>query len=181
MSPQRRPLPIRVHSRRALRVAWTIVPLMLTVTASTSPDFLLDDQFERPHRSSELFDGGPVLVLAGAQRETPDAMKRWEEALRPALPAEAGLYGLSNLKRLPFFVPKGAVRKTLREQLPDFPVLCDWKGKVYAALGFPAEATLVLGVFSGSGERLGTMTGEPTTDAVRQALALLRSQSADSN
>ncbi len=154
---------------------------MLTATAIASPDFLLDDQFERPHSRSKVFDDGPVLILAGAQRETPDAMSRWEPALRSALPAGAGFYGLSNLKRLPFFVPKGAVRKTLREQLPNVPVLCDWKGKLYSALGFPAEATLVVGVFSGSGERLGTVTGEPTADAIREVLALMQAEPAHSN
>ena len=67
---------------------------------------------------------------------------------------------MSNLKKLPFFVPKGSVRKTLGEKLPKTPVLLDWKGKVYPSLGFPDGATIAVGVFDPSGRRIGLVEGE---------------------
>lgn len=169
----------RAPRRRPLPVVWTMLPLMLAATATATANFTLDDQFDRPHPSTQVFDGGPVLILAGAQRETPDAMKAWEDALRPKLPTGTALYGLSNLKRLPFFVPKGAVRKTLKEKLPNTAVLCDWKGKVYPALGFAADATIAVGVFTAAGERLGSVDAEASTEGVRQVLELLRAGQAE--
>ena len=108
--------------------------------------FTLDDQFGRTHREAEVFGDGPVVVLAGAQRQAPDAMRRWEHALRTRVPEGTRIIGLSNFKRLPFFVPKGVVTKGLAEQLPNIPVLCDWKGEVYVDLGFPAGAVMSGGV-----------------------------------
>ena len=135
--------------------------------------FTLDDQFGRTHRQADIFGDGPVVILAGAQRQAPDAMQAWEHALRTRVPEGTRIVGLSNLKRLPFFVPKGMVTKGLAEQLPNVPILCDWKGRVYPSLGFPAGAVVSVGVFSGSGERLGLVTGEQTEPRLAEVLALL--------
>jgi len=135
--------------------------------------FTLDDQFGRAHRQAEVFGDGPVVVLAGAQRQAPDAMRRWEHALRARVPEGTRIIGLSNLKRLPFFVPKGVVTKGLAEQLPNIPVLCDWKGQVYADLGFPAGAVISVGVFSPSGDGLGIVTGELAESRLSEVVALL--------
>jgi hypothetical protein len=135
--------------------------------------FTLDDQFGRTHRQADVFGDGPVVVLAGAQRQAPDAMRAWERALRARVPEDTRIIGLSNLKRLPFFVPKGMVTKGLAEQLPNVPVLCDWKGGVYTELGFPAGATISVGVFGASGERLGIVTGEQTDSHLDEVVGLL--------
>jgi hypothetical protein len=135
--------------------------------------FTLDDQFGRTHRQGEVFGDGPVVILAGAQRKAPDAMQAWERALRPRVPEGTLIIGLSNLKGLPFFVPKGVVTKGLAKQLPNVPILCDWKGRVYSELGFPAGATISVGVFSASGERLGMVTGEQSESRLAEVLALL--------
>jgi hypothetical protein len=135
--------------------------------------FTLDDQFGRTHRQADVFGDGPVVVLAGAQRQAPDAMRAWERALRARVPEDTRIIGLSNLKRLPFFVPKGMVTKGLAEQLPNVPVLCDWKGRVYTELGFPAGATISVGVFGASGERLGIVTGEQTDSHLDEVVGLL--------
>jgi hypothetical protein len=100
-------------------------------------------------------------------------MYAWEQTLRARVPEGTRIFGLSNLKKLPFFVPKSAVRRDLAEQLPRTPVLMDWKGKVYPNLGFPAGAVISVGVFSASGERLGLVTGEPTEPRLAKVLALL--------
>ena len=135
--------------------------------------FPLDDQFGRSHSRSDVFGGDPVVILAGAQREAPDSMEAWERALRTRVPEGTRIFGLSNLKRLPFFVPKGVVTKGLAAQLANLPVLCDWKGKVYPSLGFPEGAVISVGVFGSSGDRLAIVTGEPNKQRVEEVLALL--------
>jgi hypothetical protein len=147
--------------------------LLFAAIAFASGDFVLDDQFERTHRRADIFVEGAVVIIAGAQRKTPDAMYAWEQTLRARVPEGTRIFGLSNLKKLPFFVPKSAVRRDLAEQLPRTPVLMDWKGKVYPNLGFPAGAVISVGVFSASGERLGLVTGEPTEPRLAKVLALL--------
>ena len=147
--------------------------LLFAAIAFASGDFVLDDQFQRTHRRADIFDEGAVVIIAGAQRKTPDAMYAWEQTLRARVPEGTRIFGLSNLKKLPFFVPKSAVRRNLAEQLPRTPVLMDWKGKVYPNLGFPAGAVISVGVFSASGERLGLVTGEQTEPRLAKVLALL--------
>ena len=135
--------------------------------------FTLDDQFGRTHRQADVFGDAPVVILAGAQRQAPDAMRAWEQALRTRVPKGTRIVGLSNLERLPFFVPKGVVTKGLTKQLPNVPVLCDWKGRVYADLGFPAGATISVGVFGAAGERLGIVSGELAEIRLTEVLGLL--------
>jgi hypothetical protein len=135
--------------------------------------FPLDDQHGRTHSRSEVFGDAPVVILAGAQRATPDAMQAWERVLRPRLPDGVRILGLSNLGRLPFFVPKGMITKGLASQLPNVAVLCDWKGKAYRSLGFPEGAVVAVGVFGASGERLGFVSAEASAESAGQVLALL--------
>jgi len=135
--------------------------------------FMLDDQFGRTHREGDVFGDGPIVILAGAQRQAPDAMLAWERALRTRVPEGTRIIGLSNLKRLPFFVPKGVVTKGLAQQLPNVPILCDWKGRVYSDLGFPAGAVISVGVFGASGERLGIVTGEQNEPRLAEIAQLL--------
>ena len=145
----------------------------MTTTVSAATDFNLDDQFQKPHSHADIFAGKPVIMMAGMERKTPDAMEAWDKALRAKAPANAVVLGLSNLEGVPFFVPKGSIRKTLVKQLPDTVVLCDWKGKTYARLGFPKGATIAVGVFGANGERLGIVSGPVNEARVSEVLALL--------
>jgi hypothetical protein len=61
----------------------------------------------------------------------------------------------------------------LAEQLPNVPILCDWKGRAYSDLGFPAGEVISVGVFSPSGERLGIVTGEQNEPRLAQVAQLL--------
>lgn len=158
-------------TRRLLALA--MAPLLFAAAAFAAGDFMLDDQFERTHRRADVFKDGPVVIIAGAQRKTPDAMQAWDRALRARLPEGTRIFGLSNLKKLPFFVPKNGVRKNLAEMLPKTPVLLDWKGKVYPDLRFPAGAVVSVGVFSATGERLGLTSGEQNESRLEEVLALL--------
>jgi len=147
--------------------------LFIAIASASSGDFMLDDQFERTHRRAEIFRDGPVVIIAGAQRKTPDAMQAWARALLGELPNGTRVFGLSNMKKLPFFVPKGSVRRNLAEMLPQTPVLMDWKGKVYPALGFPSGAVVSVGAFDASGERLGLVVGDVTERRLREVVGLL--------
>jgi len=154
-------------------LASVILPLSIAAAALASGDFMLDDQFERSHRRVDVFGDGPVVIIAGAQRKTPDAMQAWDRALRARAPEGTRIFGLSNLKKLPFFVPKNGVRKNLAEMLPKTPVLLDWKGRIYPDLGFPAGAVVSVAVFSAKGERRGLITGEQTESRLSELLELL--------
>jgi hypothetical protein len=70
-------------------------------------------------------------------------------------------------------VPKGVVTKGLAQQLPNVPILCDWKGRTYSDLGFPAGAVISVGVFGASGKRLGMVSGEQSESRLTEILALL--------
>ena len=132
-------------------MALVLVAFGVAVPASAADDFALDDQLGRTHTRASVFAGEQTVIVAGAQRKTPDAMSAWVDALRPRLPEGSRLYGLSNLKKLPFFVPKGSVKRTLAEKLPATPVLLDWKGKIYPRLGFPDGATAASPCSTGRG------------------------------
>lgn len=141
--------------------------------ASAMTNFTLDDQFKKPHTRADIFAGKPLIIMAGMERKTPDAMEAWDKALRQKAPPSARVIGLSNLKGVPFFVPKSSIKKTLVKQFPSTVVLCDWKGKVYSELGFPKGATISVGVFSATGERLGIVNGPVDDDKVSHVLELL--------
>ena len=156
---------------RTLLWAFGFLTMATTVTATTN--FTLKDQFDRSHTRAEVFKDGPVIMFAGMERKTPDAMEAWDKALRKSAPQGVQIVGLSNLEGVPFFVPKGSIKRTLLKQLPNTVVLCDWKGQVCSSLGFSDGATISVGVFTTSGERLGLVTGDVSDELVQRVLALL--------
>ena len=145
----------------------------MAATATATTNFTLNDQFDRSHRGADIFADVPVIMFAGMERKTPDAMEAWDKALRESAPPDVRIVGLSNLEGVPFFVPKGSIKRTLLKQLPDTVVLCDWKGKVYSSLGFPDGAKISVGVFNASGRRLGLVTGDVSDELMQRVVALL--------
>ena len=150
-----------------------LIATAVAAAAGASPNFDLKDQYEKPHTQADIFAGKPVIMMAGMERKTPDAMEAWDKALRAKAPESARVVGLSNLEGVPFFVPKGSINKTLVKQLPNTVVLCDWKGKTYAELGFPKGATIAVAVFSATGKRLGLVEGPVTDEKVTRVLGYL--------
>ena len=148
-------------------------PLAFAVAANAAIDFTLDDQYEKPHTQADIFAGKAVVMMAGMERKTPDAMQAWNKALRRKAPPTVLVVGLSNLEGVPFFVPKSSIKKALVKQLPNTIVLCDWKGKTYAKLGFPKGSTISVAVFDAHGKRLGVVNGPVTYERMAQVLALL--------
>jgi hypothetical protein len=145
---------------------------MLASTALGSTGFVLSDQFDREFSDSDVFKEAPVVIIAGAQRKTPDAMEAWDEGLRGRLPGGVRVFGLSNLEKLPFFVPKRSVKRTLVQKLPSTAVLLDWKGRVYPGLGFAGGATIAVGVFDSTGTAIGMVQGERNEQRLAEVLAL---------
>lgn len=121
-------------SARALVVA-LLVPLAVALAAE--PSFELADQNEKSWTGKQVFGAGPVILIGGAERKTTEFTQAWVAALKGKVTTP--IFGLANLDGLPFFIPKGAVRKDIREKLPNTPLLCDYNGKVSKQLAAPAE------------------------------------------
>lgn len=81
-------------------------PLAFAVAANAAIDFTLDDQYEKPHTQADIFAGKAVVMMAGMERKTPDAMEAWDKALRRKAPPTVLVVGLSNLEGDPFIRSK---------------------------------------------------------------------------
>lgn len=126
----------------------------------------LEDQYGRSI-DLRIGEGRPVVVIASNVREAAEEIAAWSEALA-GLPAEVEVYRIADLKALPFFVPRGAVAKDLKDKHPDLPLLLDWKGEVSARLKAPKKTTSVL-VFGPDGTEAGRVAG---TAGISGALAI---------
>ncbi|MFO0723865.1 MAG: hypothetical protein U1E65_08795 [Myxococcota bacterium] len=138
---------------------WLFAGLLIAGTPPTE----LEDQFEKPHRVSSMIGGTPVVVIAGAERKTAELTRDWLKAIRGSL-GKCRVFGLANLDGLPFFVPHGSVRSSVKENVPEVPVLLDWDNDFHEKLGF--TKTFELRLYSAAGKPLGSASGEPTPSAV---------------
>ena len=154
-----------------------VLVLSFATSADAGTEFKLDDQHGKSHTQADIFSGKPVVMYAGMERKTPDAMEAWDRALREKVLSTTKVVGLSNLEGVPFFVPKSSIHKTLRKQMPNTVVLCDWKGDIYGKLEFPKGAIIAVAVFDASGKRLGLVTGEVNDERMDEVVALLPEQS----
>lgn len=125
-----------------LRALAVVFLFPLAVALAAEPSFEVADQNEKAWTGKQVFGAGPVLIIGGAERKSTEFTQAWVAALKDK--TTTPIFGLANLDGLPFFIPKGAVRKEMRERLPATPLLCDYNGKVSAQLGFPAENTVRL-------------------------------------
>jgi hypothetical protein len=160
-------------ARRAVLAAITaafLAPGMAAAPAAVS----LDDQYGRSV-DVRIGEGRPVVVIASDQREAAEQIAAWSEALT-GLPVNVDVYRIADLKALPFFVPRGAVAKDLREKHPDMPLLLDWKGDASARLKAPKKTTSVL-AFGSDGTEEGRVAGTASLSgayAVKEIVARLK-------
>jgi hypothetical protein len=159
--------------KTTLSLSIVLVLFSATAAAASPTPFELKDQYDKSYTQADIFSGKPVIMIAGMERKTPDAMEAWDKALREKAPKTARVVGFSNLEGVPFFVPKGSISKTLKKQMANTVVLCDWEGHVYKALGFPKGAVVAIGVFDASGKTLGVVRGEVNDERMAEVLALL--------
>jgi hypothetical protein len=151
-----------------------LLPIIVSSVAIASPlpSFTLEDQFERSHRATDLFDGRPVLIVGGDERQSDDQIRDWAKALRGRLGPEVRVFGLANLDGVPFFVPNQSVRNGLKEKNPKTIVLCDWDGRVFERLGFE-EDTISVHVYDGKGRLLIKIRGPTSPDRLESIVRVI--------
>jgi hypothetical protein len=142
--------------------------------------FPSEDQFEKKHTWASLLTGKPLVLIGGNQRKTADYIKNWKAGLDPVLGQRALCVGLADLDSVPFFVSNNSVRKNLRENVPNLPILCDWDGKAFKALGMKPDTITVL-VFRADGKLVGRVTGLVSPAGVTEVRALLEAAEKPTN
>jgi len=153
---------------------FTTLLLLLTTSGilAAKTGFPLDDQFQKKHTWQSLFNGKILIIIGGDQRKTAEYSKAWKAQLDPVVGQKARIIGLANLDGVPFFVSNNSIRENLRESVPGLPVLCDWDGKAFEALGMTPDTITVL-VFRKNGTLAGRVTGLVTTAGVTGVQALV--------
>jgi hypothetical protein len=155
---------------RAAIVAISTVILAASATAAPS-EKTLEDQYGRAVEV-RVGAGASVVAVVSDVRAAAEEIVEWDRALAGLQPGVA-VYRIADLKALPFFVPRGAVAKDLKDKHPDVQLLLDWKGDACAALGAPKKTTAVL-VFGPDGSELGRVKGTASLSgalAVKELLA----------
>jgi hypothetical protein len=145
----------RFAARRASLAAAAAALLGLGAFAAPAAASL-EDQFGS-QVEVRIGAGKAAVVIASDLRDAAEQIAAWDSSLG-SLPASVVEYRIANLKALPFFVPRGAVTRDLKNKHPDMPLLLDWKGEVSAGLGAPRKSTAVL-VFGLEGSELGRVEG----------------------
>ncbi len=155
------------------RTLFTITVLLLTAgILDARAGFPLEDQFLKKHTWQSLFSGKTLIIIGGDQRKTAEYSKAWKAGLDPVLGQRVRIIGLANLDGVPFFVSNNSIRESLRESVPALPVLCDWDGKAFEALGMTPDTITVL-VFRKNGTLAGRVTGLVTAAGVTRVQALV--------
>ncbi len=130
------------------------------------------DQFDTKHTNKSLFSGDVMVFVGGDTHETGQLIFQWNRALRAALPKGTRVLGVANLSRLPFFVPKSAVKSGAREKNPKTPVLMDWDGVAFKQLGFRG-GIIEVRVYNSAGDLVGNVTGSATETRTKMVLDLV--------
>ena len=138
------------------------------------PAFELRDQNERLHTARLLQRGGkPLLVISGDQRGSDKRIARWHSALRGANLGQVVIRGLVNLEKVPFFVPRSLLRRSLRKSNPRLPVLCDYKGAVFRRLNLAAGGVSVT-LFDPGGNKVLQVRGRVSRAGVARVKQALK-------
>jgi hypothetical protein len=159
----------RQRPRRALMAA--IAAALLASAAFAAPATRsLEDQFGR-EVEVRIGAGKAALAIMSDVRDAAEEISSWVEAL-DGLPSSVDVFRIADLKALPFFIPRGAITKDLRDKHPDTIILLDWKGEVSAALRAPRKTTAVL-VFGPDGSELGRVEGRSSLSGAAAIKAFL--------
>jgi hypothetical protein len=153
-----------------------IVPLLLACTAllSALPQGGIEDQFRKVHRIPALFDGRPLVFIAGDQRKTDVYIKEWHSALKERFADTVLIIGLADLNKVPFFVPNSSVRNAMAADLPGITVLCDWDGAVFRSMGFRKDS-LTVRVYTAQKRQVGDVNGPVNAALLDRAVTLISS------
>lgn len=145
--------------------------LFLAASAMAAPSAkTLEDQYGRAVEV-RVGAGAPVVAVVSDVRDAAGEIAAWDQALA-GLPSGAVVYRIADLKALPFFVPRGAVTKDLRDKHSGEALLLDWKGEVSSSLRAPRKTTAVL-VFGPDGSELGRIEGAASAAGAAKVKELL--------
>lgn len=140
------------------------------------PQIQLEDQFRTAQTPDTLFGAGdaarPLVVIAGDQRRTDEHIRAWANALTVAVGARVRCVGVANLRGLPFFVSKNAIRSSLKKKLADVLVLCDWNGAGFKQLACNRGQVNVQ-VYAQTRTLVGSVTGTADSARVKEVVALV--------
>lgn len=136
------------------------------------PVFSLKDQFDNPVDHTTLETSGFTVIIAGATRDTGDQIQAWYESIKEESGASLNILGLANLKKVPFFISKNSVRKSLRETCPEVRVILDWKGKAYPSFGFEKDG-IFIHIYGPEGNLLSRYAGKHSPQALKEFLERL--------
>jgi hypothetical protein len=160
-------------ARRATIVA--VSAGLLAVSALAAPAATtLEDQYGRAVEV-RVGAGAPVVAVVSDLRAAAEEIAAWDKAL-VGLPAGTVQFRIADLKALPFFVPRGAVTKDLRDKYSGVAMLLDWKGAASESLRAPRKTTAVL-AFGPDGSELGRVEGAASAVGaakIKDLLARLR-------
>ena len=155
-----------------LRLFTILLVILITEILAAKTGFPLEDQFMKRHTWQSLFSGKTLIIIGGDQRKTAEYSKAWKARLDPVLGQRVRIIGLANLDGVPFFVSNNSIRESLRESVPALPVLCDWDGKAFEALGM-TPGTITVMVYGKTGTLAGRITGLVSATGVARVKALV--------
>ncbi|MBN1271442.1 MAG: hypothetical protein JXB26_04155 [Candidatus Aminicenantes bacterium] len=136
------------------------------------PEFSLKDQFDNPVDHTMLATPTLTVIIAGDTRDTGDQIQAWYTSIKEKTGTSLSIFGLANLKKVPFFISKNSVRKSLRETCPEVRVILDWKGEIYPSFGF-GKGGIFLHIYGPEGKLLSTYSGKHTPQTLKQLLELI--------
>ena len=165
---------------QAARIALLFMVLsMATVPAafaqaSAAPPMgtMLEDQFGNSVDVGRAMRSGRTILAVSDEREAGDRLSEWSSRLRSDAPAGVVVLFVADLSAVPFFVPKSAIIKQLREDYPGLAIMLDWKGVVAKAVAL-GKLKNVAEAWSG-GLRVARVEGPADAGKARALFAPLR-------
>ena len=134
--------------------------------ASAAPPLgtVLEDQFGNSVDVGRAMRSGRTILAVSDEREAGDRLAEWAARLRPDAPAGVVVLYVADLSAVPFFVPKSAIVKQLREDYPGLAIMLDWKGVVAKAVSL-GKLKNVAEAWSG-GRRVARVEGKTDAEKV---------------
>ena len=135
------------------------------------PQFVLADPNGKQHASSEILEGGLLLVVTAPTYHTQKAQRAWGALLPAAKPKGKGrLVFLEDMTASSFKdTARKEMRKESKEGAPPL-LLLDEDGRVRTALGVPKGETWILAFVTGGQQRL-VEKGAPSAAAAKRLWA----------
>lgn len=133
---------------------------------------VLEDQFGNGVDVGLAMRSGKTILAVSDERDAGDRLSEWSLRLRSDAPPGVQVLFVADLSAVPFFVPRSAIVKQLREDYAGFPILLDWKGVVAKAVSL-GKLKNVAESWSG-GRKVARVEGKTDAEKVRALFAPFR-------